>query len=117
MYKVIKRFTDLQDHGHHYNVGDTFPREGVTVTDARIKQLASNSNRQGVPLISEVEEETVTEEIPEASEELAIEEVQEAEEEPMISEIPVEQEIPIEKEEEEEIVVSKPKRNRKSKED
>ena len=51
MYKVIKRFTDLQDNCYPYNVGDVFPREGVTATPERIAELASDNNKQGVPLI------------------------------------------------------------------
>ena len=55
MYKVIKFFTDLQDNEHPYNVGDTFPRSGVTVTEARLAELAGSENKQGVPLIQLVE--------------------------------------------------------------
>ena len=51
MYRVIKFFTDLHDDEHPYNVGDSFPREGVTVTGARLAELAGSSNRQGTPLI------------------------------------------------------------------
>jgi hypothetical protein len=57
MFKVIKYFTDLQDKNYAYNVGDTFPRRGVKVTDARIKELSGKQNKQGVPLIKEVEQE------------------------------------------------------------
>ena len=57
MFKVIKYFTDLQDKNYAYNVGDTFPRKGVKVTDARIKELSGKQNKQGVPLIKEVEQE------------------------------------------------------------
>lgn len=53
-YKVIKFFTDLQDNEHPYNVGDTFPRSGVTVTEARLAELSGRENRQGVPLIEQV---------------------------------------------------------------
>lgn len=53
-YKVIKLFTDLKDGGHRYNVGDPYPKKGLTVNEARIKELASSKNRQGVPLIEEV---------------------------------------------------------------
>ena len=49
--KVIKFFTDLQDGDHPYNVGDVFPREGITVTEARLQELSTAANRQGVPLI------------------------------------------------------------------
>ena len=54
MYRVIKAFTDLQDKNHEYNVGDVFPREGLTVSDERIAELASNKNRRGIPLIRAV---------------------------------------------------------------
>ena len=58
MYRVIRYFTDLQDEDHEYNVGDEFPRQGITVTSERIAELASNKNRQKVPLIEEVVTET-----------------------------------------------------------
>lgn len=56
MFKVIKFFTDLQDNEHPYNEGDTFPRKGLTVTEARLAELASSSNKQHQPLIVHVEE-------------------------------------------------------------
>lgn len=55
MYKVIKYFTDMQDNDYPYNVGDTYPRKGFEVLPTRIKELASKKNRQGEPLIEEVE--------------------------------------------------------------
>ena len=51
MYKVIHYFTDLQDFNHPYNVGDIFPRSGVTVTLERLKELSSDKNKQKKPLI------------------------------------------------------------------
>lgn len=51
MCKVIKKFTDLQDSNYVYNVGDVYPREGYTPSEKRIAELASDKNRQGVPLI------------------------------------------------------------------
>lgn len=57
MYKVIEHFTDLQDNGHPYNVGDTFPRSGLSVSDGRIAELAGNYNKRGIPLIELVKEE------------------------------------------------------------
>ena len=54
MYKVIKHFTDLQDNNFAYNVGDEYPRKGMSVLPSRIKELASYKNRQGVPLIEEI---------------------------------------------------------------
>lgn len=54
MYKVIKFFTDLQDGEHAYNVGDAFPRDGVTASKERLAELTGSDNKQGVPLIEEV---------------------------------------------------------------
>lgn len=57
MHRVIRFFTDLHDGNHPYNVGDSFPREGIEVADERIVELASSDNKQGVPLIEAVEDE------------------------------------------------------------
>ena len=54
MYKVIKHFTDLQDNNFAYDVGDEYPRKDLSVLPSRIKELASDKNRQGVPLIEEI---------------------------------------------------------------
>ena len=54
MYRVIKYFTDLQDNNFAYNVGDEYPRKGVSVLPSRIRELATDKNRQGVPLIEEI---------------------------------------------------------------
>ena len=54
MYKVIKHFTDMQDNNFAYNVGDEYPRKGMSVLQSRINELASSKNRQGVPLIEEI---------------------------------------------------------------
>ena len=62
MYKVIKFFTDLQDNNHPYQVGDEFPRKGLNVLATRYKELAGSNNRQGEPLIVEVEDENVEDE-------------------------------------------------------
>lgn len=56
MYKVIKYFTDLHDNCYPYNVGDEFPRKGITVKQERLDELAGSKNRQGEPLIVLVEE-------------------------------------------------------------
>ncbi len=64
VYKVIKRFHDLQDARktksgvvyHEYNAGDVFPRDGMEVSEERIQELAGSDNKQGVPLIELVEE-------------------------------------------------------------
>ena len=51
MYRVIHFFTDLQDNGLKYSVGDIFPRTGLTVSENRLKELATVNNKQGKPLI------------------------------------------------------------------
>jgi hypothetical protein len=56
LYKVIKHFTDLQDNNFAYNVGDEYPRKGMSVLPSRIKELAGSKNRQGCPLIEEIPE-------------------------------------------------------------
>ena len=56
MYRVIKYFTDLQDNNHEYNVGDIYPHNKKKVSASRIKDLSTDKNRQGVPLIEKVEE-------------------------------------------------------------
>ena len=56
MYKVIKHFVDLQDNNFAYNVGDEYPRKGMSVLPSRIKELAGKKNRQGCPLIEEIPE-------------------------------------------------------------
>lgn len=60
MYKVIVRFTDLQDNNHLYEVGDTYPREGYSPSAWRYRELSSTKNKRGVVLI-EKESEPVTE--------------------------------------------------------
>ena len=56
MYRVIKYFTDLQDNNHEYNVGDIYPRNKKKVSASRIKELSTDENRRGIPLIEKVEE-------------------------------------------------------------
>lgn len=55
-YKVINFFTDLQDNNFAYEVGDTFPRKGLEVSEARIAELSGSDNLQKKPLIAAVEE-------------------------------------------------------------
>lgn len=56
MYKVIKLFADLEDKNHVYNPGDVYPREGLKVTDERIKELSGSENKRGEPLIELIED-------------------------------------------------------------
>lgn len=81
MYRVTKHFTDLQDNGHAYDEGEKFPRDGVTVTADRIKELSTSANRRGIALIEEVRGEEETETIPEM-ETVELEETSPVENEP-----------------------------------
>lgn len=56
MYKVVEFFNDLQDGGHAYKPGDTFPREGFKVSDARLEELSCANNARGMKLIEKVVE-------------------------------------------------------------
>ena len=55
-YKVIVHFTDIQDCYYPYYVGDKFPRDGKEVSESRLKELSTNANKRGVPLIELVED-------------------------------------------------------------
>ena len=56
MYKVLTYFTDMQDKNYPYNEGDIFPRDGLKVSEARLKELSSTNNKRGIKLIELVEE-------------------------------------------------------------
>ena len=56
MYKVIRRFYDLQDKGREYCVGDIYPHHHCAVDADRIDELASGKNKMGIPLIEEIPE-------------------------------------------------------------
>ena len=55
MYKVLEAFYDLQDGNHAYEPGDTFPRDGLKVTEERCNALLRGYNALGKPLIEKVE--------------------------------------------------------------
>lgn len=57
MYKVLAVFADVQDNNHIYDVGEAFPREGVSVSEERLAELAGSNNRLRKPLIVKVAEE------------------------------------------------------------
>ena len=65
MYKVTKLFADLEDKNHVYYPGDEFPREGLKVTDERIKELSGSENKRGEPLIELIEDVPAEDEKPE----------------------------------------------------
>ncbi len=81
MYKVLTKFTDLQDNNHKYHAGDIFPREGLKASADRIKELSTSTNRRGIPLIEKVEESKKSEktEALEETQELETEKSEEAE--------------------------------------
>lgn len=64
MYRVIKFFTDKQDNGYAYNVGDIFPRNGFKVSEKRLAELLGNNNRQRTPMIEKVETKSDTHVVP-----------------------------------------------------
>lgn len=57
MYQVMEYFTDLHDADHEYHPGDIFPREGISVSEERLKELAGSDNKRGMPLIVEIPDE------------------------------------------------------------
>lgn len=57
MYKAIVKFADRQDGGRVYQIGDTFPRSGLEVSEDRFEELATAQNVRGFPLIEKIIEE------------------------------------------------------------
>ena len=53
-YIATEYFKDTADNGFVYHVGDTFPRAGKTVSEARLAELSSDGNRRGRPVIAAV---------------------------------------------------------------
>lgn len=56
MFKAIEYFKDVTDNCHEYFTGDTFPREGLTVSDKRLAELSSDRNCRKRPVIAAVAE-------------------------------------------------------------
>lgn len=110
MYKVVKRFQDLQDNRYSYQVGDIFPREGMKVSKERLEELSSINNRRHTALIKLIEEPKVEK----IKVEPEIKEVIETKVEPEIEEKIVE-EVAAEPEQIEQ-PVKKPRKNRRNKE-
>lgn len=71
MYRVVKFFRDLQDNNHAYHVGDSFPHDGMEVSEERLVELSTDANRRHMPLIVKVEIEAVNvaDEVTEATQE------------------------------------------------
>lgn len=55
-YRVLRYFNDLQDDNYYYETGSTYPRDGLTPSQKRIKELASVNNKQGIALIEAIDE-------------------------------------------------------------
>lgn len=56
-YIVIEEFADKTDEFRAYLPGAEFPRKGLDVSEARIKELSTGANALHRPLIKEVPEE------------------------------------------------------------
>jgi len=50
-----KPWVDLQDNKYKYKQGDVYPREGLEVSEERIKELSGINNKLGEVLIQKVE--------------------------------------------------------------
>lgn len=50
-YVVIEGFCDMGDNDRAYSVGDVYPRSGLSVSESRLKTLATSANALGRPLI------------------------------------------------------------------
>lgn len=56
-YTVITHFTDRLDNHYSYYEGDSYPRSGFKVSEARINELLGSKNRKNKPLIIEAQKE------------------------------------------------------------
>lgn len=54
VYRVLTDFTDMLDNGFVYRTGDIYPRSGLSVSEQRVRELASAYNRRGKPMIEAV---------------------------------------------------------------
>lgn len=63
MYKAIEFFTDAQDNDYAYNVGDVYPRQGLSVSDKRLAELASDANKRHKPMIKAEAEPVIAEKV------------------------------------------------------
>lgn len=105
-YVVLEMFGDAEDSSRTYMPGDIYPIVGVEPTEERIKELSTDANKRGRPVIKAMDEEpVVVAEVEEPIEEPAEEPIEEPVEEPA--------EEPIEEELEEDKPVSKRRRKKK----
>ena len=54
MYRVLVEFYDLRDKARQYHPGDVYPRDGMTVSEERLAELATSNTLLGYPVIAEV---------------------------------------------------------------
>lgn len=59
MYKVVEYFEDAQDNRHPYHEGDTYPRDGLVVSEERFTELSTTNNRRNLIAIKLVEDKQV----------------------------------------------------------
>ncbi|MBO5348987.1 MAG: hypothetical protein J6A89_04120 [Clostridia bacterium] len=50
-----RKWVDLEDNNYPYKQGDIYPREGLVVSEERIKELSTINNKLGEVLIQKVE--------------------------------------------------------------
>lgn len=55
LYRAISTFEDIADDNHRYNIGDNYPRKGLTVSEARISELSGYNNKRNRPVIEAYE--------------------------------------------------------------
>lgn len=60
MFIATVDFFDLRDNNRFYKAGDSFPREGLVVSEERLNELMTDKNRSGHPLIQPVAQKKVT---------------------------------------------------------
>jgi len=53
-YRAKVYFTDAKDGDYVYKKGDAYPREGLTVSEERIRELSTPFNSRGVEVIEEI---------------------------------------------------------------
>lgn len=51
VFTVLINFRDLEDNGHIYRKGSTYPRNGYEPTQERIKELSGKENALKKPII------------------------------------------------------------------
>lgn len=51
-FRAVVDFADLEDNRRPYRAGETYPRDGLTVSEERLAALSGSDNRAGKPLIA-----------------------------------------------------------------